>query len=59
MFGKHGVQESDVDTLWRVVSDTASWVDAHHSECDWVNPHVRWVPDVEAADDGWRFKVDR
>lgn len=38
-FGKHGVVEADVDTLWRSLGDAASWVDAHEEECDWMHPH--------------------
>ena len=39
-FGKHGVVEADVDTLWCSLGDAASWVDVHKGECDWVHPHL-------------------
>lgn len=33
-FDKHGVREADFDTVWRVLSDAASWVDAHQDRLD-------------------------
>ena len=49
-FDEHGVRETDVDTLWRLLGDAASWVDAHRENCDWVHPHFRRVLDL---DDEW------
>lgn len=52
-FGKHGIQETDVDTLWRLLSDAASWVDAHQDDLDWTHPHFCWVLDVDENDEWW------
>ena len=53
-FDEHGVREADVDTLWRLISDAASWVDAHQDECDWVHPHFRWVLGLD--EDEWAYR---
>lgn len=45
-FDKHGVSESDVDMLWRPISDVVSWVDAHREELDWIHPRFRRVLDL-------------
>lgn len=55
-FDKHGVREADVDTLWRVLSDAASWVDAHRDELDWIHPHYRWVLELEDDRGVWTFR---
>lgn len=57
-FDKHGIRETDVDTLWRLLSDAASWVDARQADLDWVHPHFRWVLDVDEVD-GWGYRVRR
>ena len=46
-FDEHGVHEEDLDTLWRLLGDAASWVDAHRDALDWVHPHFRWVLDFD------------
>jgi len=46
-FDKHGVRETDTDTVWRLLSDAASWVDAHQDRLDWIHPHYRWVLDLK------------
>jgi hypothetical protein len=53
-FDRHGLCESDHDTLWRLLGDAASWVDAHRDDLDWVHPHFRWVLDVE-EDVAWGY----
>lgn len=53
-FDKHGVYESDYDTLWRLLGDAASWVDAHRDDLDWVHPHFRWVLDFEDSEE-WGY----
>ena len=53
-FDENGVHEADVDTLWRLLSDAASWVDAHQDECDWVHPHFRWVLGLD--EDEWAYR---
>ena len=52
-FDEHGVREADVDSVWRLLSDAASWVDAHQEELDWIHPHYRWVLDLETGADEW------
>lgn len=55
-FGKHGIVESDFDTLWWLVSDTDSWIDRHQDELDWIHPHFRWVLDVPDNEDEWIYR---
>jgi len=31
-FDEHGVREADIDSVWRLLSDAASWVDAHQED---------------------------
>lgn len=50
-FDAHGVRESG-ETLWRDLSDPASWVDAHADRLDWLHPRIRWV--LEGDRDCWR-----
>lgn len=55
-FDRHGVQEADIDSVWRLLSDAASWVDAHQDELDWIHPHYRWVLDIDDDRDEWSFQ---
>jgi len=55
-FDKHGVDDADTETLWRLLSDAASWVDANQNELDWIHPHYRWVLDLEDDRDEWGFR---
>ncbi|MEF8800163.1 MAG: hypothetical protein V5A38_01930 [Halolamina sp.] len=55
-FDKHGVREAEFDTVWRLLSDAASWVDAHQDQLDWIHPHYRWVLDLEDDRDVWGFQ---
>jgi hypothetical protein len=54
-FDKHGVHEGDVDVIWRLLSDAASWVDANQDELDWIHPHYRWVLNLEEDCSGWAY----
>lgn len=55
-FDKHGVREAEFDTVWRLLSDAASWVDAHQDQLDWIHPHYRWVLDIDGDRDEWTFR---
>ncbi len=55
-FDKHGVREADMDSVWRLLGDAASWVDAHQEELDWIHPHYRWVLDLEDDRDEWVYR---
>ena len=52
-FDHHGIREADFDTLWRLLSDAASWVDAHESVCDWIHPDIRRALDGPENEDEW------
>lgn len=54
-FDEHGVREADIDSVWRLLSDAASWVDAHQDELDWIHPHYRWVLNLEEDCNGWAY----
>lgn len=55
-FDRHGIREVNFDTLWRLLSDAASWVDAHESVYDWIHPDIRWVLDVPESEDEWAYR---
>ena len=56
-FDKHGVRAAHFDTLWRLVDDVASWVDAHQDDCQWVHPRFRWVLDVPEDETEWGYRI--
>ena len=44
--------------LWRLLSDAASWVDAHRDDCDWIHPDLRWFLDFRDSDDEWAYRPE-
>lgn len=42
-FDTSGLDESNVETLWRRLGDPATWIDSHSEGVDWVHPRYRWV----------------
>lgn len=55
-FDHHGLREPDFDTLRRLLSDAASWVDANKEKCDWIHPDIRWVLDITESEDEWIYR---
>jgi len=53
---KHGGREVDIDSVWHLLSDAASWVDARQEELDWIHSHYRWVLDLGDDCDEWVYQ---
>ncbi|MFB6127183.1 MAG: hypothetical protein ABEJ79_07830 [Halolamina sp.] len=46
-FDRHGVRETEAETLWRALGDAGSWVDAHEDDLDWVHPRYEWATTLD------------
>lgn len=56
-FDKHGVSGTEFVTRWRLLSDAASWVDAHQDDLDWIHPQFRWVLDLPSETTDWGYQA--